>query len=714
MKSQSGRIEIPFPYRGIDTNGQNDLTVARYIQNMIVGDNKTGQVRYGTQFIANHAFDANRKFTDPIEVINYFRSDGTTQQLIYQLYLTRIQFLDIVTKVTIAPCIDNIACSTLTLDLTTYNTQEKAYFSKIFFEEVYLFVKQDNSNGAYIHDVVFSNNGNTLTFNISFNPNFFELNLSGDNNFELWIERGGLYKKKSDNSYELLVDNLDPNVVISSVTFMNKLLIANGVDPVKIYDGTQIVDLKSPATFSIKDDLITINLQNIEFDIPEELEQILREDLKVGDTITLVKDNENNATVNYDRTILSINFAAPVNNYIKVTIGLNQAADIKTRGVIYNKLCPSFSYLAVAKRRLWALPPGRSYKNKFRPPELAMKAYYADKVESINDWFAAGTNVIAVINGDFNNQGFQDNWEVIKSFGDKVLFIGRDTMQVWSGFDPSLTNNLLPDFIHEDTITTGIYQKKLIQEVPNNLVFVSKIGFATAKLDSLTQQVIVSYNFGLPIDYHLKNQITFIANEKDYRSMVSFIYPFGRFLGFKIKYSCLIYQLNDVGAWTIFTGSFTNATSYCYDPISKDLYMATDNSNLLIYADKIDKRLYEDYDLGKISWIISYNWTYLGNTWFNAYIYFIARTLKNITVNIRIFVDNDQSISFREYLEIKQEGVLYDTGKFNLSKFAAAETGVFFTITRFIADFLMLDIDGLSNDQFIIDKIFLTGGVQGN
>lgn len=704
-------IQLPFPHRGIDTNSQNDPTCARYVQNMLIGDNRTGQVRYGTDFITEHVFDAARPYGDVIEVMNYFKPDGTTEQLIYQLYLTEIEHLNIGDDVDIAPNTEGLAASTITINLTSYTANQKAYFKKILFDEVYLSVRQEDTDGAYITEYNLSGDGNALTFELPFPEDFFETDL-GVNNFTLWIERGAIYRRKNDDTYELLEEDLDPNVIISSVTFQNRLLIANGVDPVKVYDGNTLTDLRAPVSIAKSGD-ITINGLDLVFDVLEDYAPTLAQDLLAGGTLTLIRDDQDNATVSETRNIAAINFAAPVDNLVKVTVTLNNAPTAGTRQIIYQKLCPSFSYLAVAKKRLWALPEGRNYKDKFRPPELALKVYYTAKVESIYDWFNERSNQIDFITGEPSNGGLPDNWEAVKTFGDKVLFIGRDSLQVWRGFDPTLITEELPDFFHEETITIGIYQKRMLVEAPSTLVFLSKIGFATARLDTLTQKVSISYAFGLPIDHHLKNQLSAIEDEKDYRTMTAFLYPYGRFMGFKIKYNCLIYQLNDQGAWLVFTGNFTNANSFCYDPTSKDLYLATASGSLLRYADKVESRSYEDYNIGKISWIVSYNWAWIGSTWFNSSVILSARTLKKITVNIRIFTDQNQSISDSEEIVVDQEGVLYDTGRFNISRYAAADTGLFRELIKFVCDSLMIDLDGLANDLFVLDKIFLAGGTQG-
>ena len=44
-------LSIPFPYKGINTNSQNDTNYSRFTQNILVSDNKTGALRYCTNFL---------------------------------------------------------------------------------------------------------------------------------------------------------------------------------------------------------------------------------------------------------------------------------------------------------------------------------------------------------------------------------------------------------------------------------------------------------------------------------------------------------------------------------------------------------------------------------------------------------------------------------------------------------------------------------------
>ena len=101
---------------------------------------------------------------------------------------------------------------------------------------MYVFIKQNISQGAEVLN--YAENGDILTFDLPFANTVFE------NPYELWIERAGIYRIKTDSTFEMIQDDLDPGVIISHINYLGKLLIANGVDEVKVYDGQNIVNLR--------------------------------------------------------------------------------------------------------------------------------------------------------------------------------------------------------------------------------------------------------------------------------------------------------------------------------------------------------------------------------------------------------------------------------------------------------------------------------------
>ena len=109
----------------------------------------------------------------------------------------------------------------------------------------------------------------------------------------MYIERA-LIARVTANGYEIITDQVDPLVIVSYINFQGRLLIANGVDPVKVYDGNQLLPLKAPVPIPNVTPIV-VNALNITFSIPQSYLATLQADVKVGDGLTLVSDNENRA-----------------------------------------------------------------------------------------------------------------------------------------------------------------------------------------------------------------------------------------------------------------------------------------------------------------------------------------------------------------------------------------------------------------------------------
>lgn len=713
FQGYSKHIKLPAPYKGINLNIDNNPEFAKYIQNMLVSDNNTCALRYGTRFIAEFPFDPNRSFRSQIAVMSHLGDNGKSEKIVYQNYLSNLPYVNIQDNVTLDGIIGNPNETRITINTTPLNADQKAYLSKAIFNGVYFYVRQDSfSDGADIDNVIIT--ANSVSFTTPFPIGFFDIDSTDifdpKNAFQLWIERAALYKLNANNTFNLvpLLENLDPNVIISHINYQGKLLIANGIDPVYVYDGNNISELKGNVSILLSGN-ITQNGAVLTFNIPQLFLAEMQMYVVVGTPLTLISQIERR-TIN----VANVVYGVPANNLVAVTLTLVAQPQDNIRTILYEKNLPHFNFLSVANDRLWALAEGRSYKNQFRPVSLAMKVYYAGERQSVTGWFNQATNEVDFIDLA-NNTYIPDNLEAIIPFQGKVLFMGRETTQVWSGEDPTTINDgqniQLPDFQWEMTVPVGILQKSLFVEIPNDFVFLSKYGIVSVSSINQYQQLTFSYNFSDAINQHLKSQLAFIENERDYLSLRSFLYPYGRYFGFKLKYDCFVYQLSTNGAWTIFSENFADSRSFYYDPVSQDLFLGMENGLLLAYADKIQTQSYEEYAKGAMIWRVQYNWMYTDNTWNNEAVFIACKTLDPITINVQVYVDYNDAEYFSEEIKVEQSGGLYDVAQFGLVGYSYRNGDFPYEIMRFSSDALMIVLSGRTSNQFIFDKLFLTGGV---
>jgi len=691
-------LPIPFPFKGINTNTKDDISYGRFIQNILVSDNKTGALRYGTSLTASFPFSDTFFHREVLAVMPFLKENGTSEKLVYVCYLGQTAITH--QNITVAEHPNLAGWCRATLVLANFQPEYRTFLRNSINDGIRVYFKQ--LIGVETEISVVTSTDQLIVFD------FPVLRANVTNPFQVYIERALIARVTANGAYEIITDQVDPLVIVSHINFQGKLLIANGVDPVKVYDGNQLVGLKAPVPIPNVTPIV-VNGSNLTFSIPQSYLATLQADVKVGDVLTSVSDNENRAV-----TIANLVYNAPANNQVVMTITVNIAPQANVRKIIYQKLCPSFSYLAVVHKRLWAVAGGRTYKNKFRPPLLAMRAYYAAKMESIYDWFNPQTNEIDFINLS-NNSSVPDNLEAITMFEGRTLFLGRETTQVWTGEDPTTHDDgqgiVLPDFKWEQTLPVGVIQQTLFVEVPNNLIFLSKYGIVSLSSINIYRQLEVSYQFSTPIDHYINSQLSFIETDRDFRSMRAFLYPYGRFLGFRIKYSCFIYQLNSEGAWVVFSENFAESSSILYDSTTQNLYLGMPQGELLVYSDKVGKQSYLEYGKGYMSWFIAYNWTFFENTWANTDVYIDSKTLDPLNVKIRIYTNQDETQSINEQLIIDKQGILYDVSPFGLKPYPLNETFFTHEIIRFTADSLMIELSGTSDDLFVFNKLFLAGGV---
>lgn len=692
-------LPIPFPFKGINTNTKDDISYGRFIQNILVSDNKTGALRYGTELTASFPFSDTFFAREVLAVMPFLKDNGTSEKLVYVRYLGQSAITH--QNITIAEHPNLAGWCRATLVLANFQEEYRIWLRNSINDGIRVYFKQ--LIGVETEISVVTSTDQLIVFD------FPVLRANITNPFNVFIEKALIARITANGAYEIITDQVDPLVIVSYVNFQGKLLIANGVDPVKVYDGNQLLPLKAPVPIPNVTPIV-VNGSNLTFSIPQSYLATLQADVKVGDVLTSVSDNENRAV-----TVTNLVYNLPANNQVVMTITVNIAPQANVKKILYQKLCPSFSYLAVVHKRLWAVAEGRTYKDKFRSPLLAMRAYYAAKTESIYDWFNPQTNEIDFINLS-NNSSVPDNLEAITMFEGRTLFLGRETTQVFIGEDPTTNNDgqniTLPDFQWEQTLPVGVIQQTLFVEVPNNLIFLSKYGIVslTSVSEYLQRKLQVSYQFSTPIDHYVNSQLSFIETNRDFRSMRAFLYPYGRFLGFRIKYSCFIYQLNSEGAWVVFSENFAESSSLLYDSTTQNLYLGMPQGELLVYSDKVGKQSYLEYGKGYMSWFIAYNWTFFESTWANTDVYIDSKTLEPLNVKVRIFTDQDETQSINEELTIDKQGILYDVSPFGLKPYPLNETSFTHEIVRFTADSLMIELSGTSNDLFVFNKLFLAGG----
>lgn len=472
-------LTIPFPKSGINLSANSDEGGggrAKYLQNILLGNNNTGKVRYGTYLRCAFPFDPNRIFRSVLHGSTFLKTDGTSENIVYVNYLTALPFINMETEVALSEVVGDKNITEVTINIGNLAQDQKDFLVKRIFEGVYFYVVQtDVPDGGDIADVAVDLENNTIKFNLPFPIDFFNMSILGLNNFVFWFERAGIYKEGAGNLFNnvLLIEDLDPNVIVCSVNYQNYLLIANGVDPVLVYDGTTITDLVCDASMAIKTQAVVAG-NDIKVSVPTNIKAEYEQYLTIGKRIKLISRDDSQEV-----GITNIVFTDIADNLTEVTISCDLVPIEEVRNILYKKSTPPFNYLAVGHNRLWALAQGRPHLKQFRPPELCQKVYFAAKQGSVFEWFNEATANIDFIDLSSNNQ-IPENIEVVKFFAGKMLFIGRHRTQIWAGNDPTANfdgqNISFGNFYLERVVPLGILQRSLCQEIPNNFAIISTFG----------------------------------------------------------------------------------------------------------------------------------------------------------------------------------------------------------------------------------------------
>lgn len=690
---------------GINSNSIDNAVYAKYIQNMILNEDNNLSVRNGTKIVAEYQIDPDKIFNEQLKLMNYVNFDGKSELLIYQTYFVKIPH--IVPNIITLDRVDN-NITQIAIDIRGLNANQKTVLYKYIFEEVNVYVEQDSySESIEIYDV--EQNEDDILFKVNLDISFFDFILLIPN-FTLWVERAGIFKFIDtpiiDNPQELILD-LNPNVIVSSINYQNYLVICNGIDPVLYYNGNTLQELK--ADYQIDSDSVnklSNNQLNMIVTLGYEVE--LRENLTIGKQVRIANDLD----LKNLNTITNIVFNVNPNNLEIVITFANNFINEPQR-VYYDKSIPAFSYINIINDRLFALDSGGSFYNKYRTPDKSMLVYYCSKRKSIFDWYST-KGIIGQINLASNSNKI-DDLQCFNTYQGRILFWGKESVQIWTGNDPTVINdgqNIdFGDFKWQKTEPVGIFNKNMFVELPNIFIFLSKFGICSIKIDGFNN-LNIDLSFAESVNSYIRKQLENLQTEREYRSLSSFIYPYGGFIGFRFIHNCYIYQLKGQGFWTIFTQNFNTSKSFLYDSVSKNLYLSYKNKTL-VYADKIFNKNFMDMEDSPIPFNITYNWLNTPSTWYNENIYLGCSSNENIKIKVKLYINFDMSNYELTDIDVNQINSKYDFSRFDIDEYSNNKKAIYPQETlRFKADSVLIKITGITYKEFIFDSLYLAGGMK--
>lgn len=685
---------------GINSNSIDNLSYAKYIQNMLLNEDNNLSVRNGTKVVATQEINPNVIFNEQLKLMNYINFSGNSEILTYQTYFIKTPYINHLTDIVVNRLADNI-CQ-IGLDIRGLNQNQKDILYKYLFDNVYIFIEQDSySDKSEIFDVEQSNDD--ILFKINLDISFFDVN------FNIWIERAGIYKFIDsaivDNLIPLQLD-LNPNVIVSYINYQRYLVICNGIDPVFYYDGTHLLELQSDYEITLLS--ITKNFNNtLSINVSLDYEAELRANLVVDRVIKVANDGY----LETPNKITNVVFTVNIDN-LKIDLTFEDNFIGKPVGILYLKSLPAFSYINIINDRLFALDSGGSFYKKFRNPNKSMLVYYSPKRKSIFKWYTK-KGIIESINLA-SNSNIIDDLQCFNTYQGRILFWGKESVQIWTGNDPTVVNdgqNIdFGDFRWQKTEPIGIFNKNMFVELPNIFIFLSKFGICSIKIDGFNN-LNIDLHFADSINSYIKKQLENLVTERDYRALNSFVYPYAGFIGFRFIHNCYIYQLKGQGFWTIFTQNFSDSKTFLYDSVSKNLYL-TNKGNVLVYCDKINNKNYQDMEINPIPFNLYYNWFNITATWYNENIYLGCMSSEDILIKIQVYLNFDMSDYNLTEIKVNQINTKFDIDRFDIDEYSNNEKAIYPQETlRFFADSICLKISGIAYKEFIFDSLYLAGGI---
>lgn len=556
-------LEFFAPVQGMNTNISPEALpkdFAVFLQNILPTPLGSNQVRYGTKKEQNIKLDANAKI---LEAFAYRTSEGKSQIILY---------VQTFVKDTSAQNINVL--SPTQLSFTTNVAQN-------FHEETPIEISYTKEGTRTLTTSIEHKTLEQDTMTVTLADGGLNQGTDGLSINSLSFSQGSIYVY--DLSTSTLSDALKTGLSVAcvprSVTFLNTLLICNGVDRVLSWDGanlTEVVDF-------VKEDSATNfhRIDNTHFSF-----SLSPQKADIFDITKYQNNNQIQLKINGITTPLEVSDVFQAQNLITVTTSsdLPNFNQQNHPELFYRDWPPCFSFMAVAHNRLWGLGAG-PVGIKYRLPDQAMRVYFSYSSNTLTNWFDEKLKIVPFIDLS-KTHGEPDNLEAITSLNELTIFLGRSKTQVWKGSEPlgGAIDPTRPVFEFSSSLPIGIVHGNLMIEMANDVYFVSQQGMVSVGTLNVAKQFAATPNEA--VNPLIKEHITSIGpSNQAYRACRSFKYDAGGFCGFKIGFNQVLVSLHSTHlyAWSVFSGDFEKAQSFL---TSEDagLYLLVSNQ-ILRYAD---------------------------------------------------------------------------------------------------------------------------------
>ena len=443
-------------------------------------------------------------------------------------------------------------------------------------------IEYTHSGETTLHAAIVKKTTLGQTVTLTLQNNSFPVPVEGVILNRLFYARGTLfvYDFQTKSLSAPLKRNLSVGCVPRSVTFLNKLLICNGVDKVLVWDGDTLSEMVDFVKEEAAEEFVRVDDRTFSFRLKRDRASLFnirkyehQNQIHLSIQGSIFLTTVRTITVAEDRVIITTNDILP--------------AFANPIVLFYRDWPPAFSFLLVAHNRLWALGTGAVGLN-YRDPDQALRVYFSYHSNTLTGWFNPETKTVPSINLN-EGHGSPDNLEAIAFVSDRIVFMGRHKTQVWTGSEPlgGAVDPTKPLLHFSSLLPVGIVHGNLVVEMANDLYFVSQNGILSFSTLNIARQFAATSSDRMdPLARQFVRSTT--DSNQAYRACRSFQYPSGGFCGFKIGFNKVLVSLyaTNLYAWTLFSGDFERAQTFLSD-LDNALYLTIDNQ-LYQYADGID------------------------------------------------------------------------------------------------------------------------------
>jgi hypothetical protein len=554
------------------------------LENMLPTPLGACMVRYGTKQLPGINIPADLPEDSKImEAFPFVKANGDTQMVLY--VQTFVQAFMANNFTVLSP--NSFSFNINTPELFNVDTPIKVVYAL------------QGTNKLYSSVVSKTVVGQTVTITIQ--ENSFPKTFNAVTITEVWYSIGNIYvyDLKTATLSQALRTNLSVGCVPRSVTFLNTLVICNGVDRVLSWDGTTLTE--------VADFVKEIIAPNTDFNRINNNQFSCTIDATIFDITKYQNQNQIQLKINGVTTTTTVTNIQRNVNLITVTTADFLPQFTAKPDLFYRDWPPTFSFLMVAHNRLWALGSGAVGLN-YREPDQALRVYHTHTSNSLTNWFNEKSKIVNFIDLA-KTHGVPDNLEGIANVNGLTIFMGRKRTQVWKGSEPlgAIVDPTQPKFEFSTILPVGIAHGNLVVEMANDVYFVSQNGILSfSTLNVASQFAATSSDVVDPLVRQYVTSIT--TSNQAYRACRSFKYQSGAFCGFKIGFNKVLVSMysTNLYAWSLFSGDFARAAAFL-SSLDNALYLLI-NNQIYRYGDGTQDTVpsYGDND-GKN--LINFLWT---------------------------------------------------------------------------------------------------------